>query len=573
MIVKDMNMTLGELGPCERKTPECAAVTFRGAKALHQTQIRCMMALPVQEAGNLQPELLRFSGFWVFRKRRPGMKGKYPSKRNRNERGLGGSAMLLAALLLLAGCGGTDSQMAASSLEETALSAVEAGDDAAESAAAEEDKAEEAARTGEDAGQEQAGDAPEVPVEASEAEAGASAEDQQIASDEAQQQEEAADTTTQADRDPAIEALVEAKLAEMTLEQKIAQMFVIVPEALTGSGTVTAIDEMTRDALSYMPVGGICYMQPNLTSALQTQEMLRAYEQYSQETIGLPMLSFVDEEGGDITRISGNPGFPEIPWIPSMQSIGAEGNVNTAYETGAQIGTYLAELGFTCDFAPVADVLSNPYNEIVQTRSFGSDPQLVSVMAMALADGLESKGILPVYKHFPGHGATAGDTHAGYAYTDKTLEELMDCELIPFRNAITHGAQFIMISHISLPNVTGDDLPASLSPYIMKDLLRGQLGFDGIIITDAMNMGAIVDTYGFAPAAETAIEAGADMVLLTGYLEDTRSTVMQAIADGRIPEEQIDASVRRILRVKYEVQRERYGIQEQTSLEEMQTEG
>jgi beta-N-acetylhexosaminidase len=107
----------------------------------------------------------------------------------------------------------------------------------------------------------------------------------------------------------------------------------------------------------------------------------------------------------------------------------------------------------------------------------------------------------------------------------------------------------------------------------MKDLLRGQLGFDGIIITDAMNMGAIVDTYGFAPAAETAIEAGADMVLLTGYLEDTRSTVMQAIADGRIPEEQIDASVRRILRVKYEVQRERYGIQEQTSLEEMQTEG
>ena len=498
------------------------------------------------------------------------MKKNSPDTNQTGTRIQKGTAMLLAVILLLSGCGAKSGQEAASGSVAGSASQAGSAEKAAETAAvsdgaadASRDDAEEnpegtaaeatdstgisslSGSTGEEAA-EPAAETAAGPVETnSQTETGGSEE-----------------MNEQPSRDPAVDALVEAKLTEMSLDQKIAQMFVILPEALTGTGTVTAVDESVRDLLEWMPVGGICYMQPNLTSAWQTQEMLSTFEQYSQEVIGLPMFSFVDEEGGDITRISGNPGFPEIPWIDSMQNIGATGNINNAFQTGTAIGGYLAELGFNGDFAPVADVLSNPYNEIVRTRSFGDDPQLVSDMALALAGGLESQGILPVFKHFPGHGATAGDTHAGYAYTDKTLEELMECELIPFRKAIDNGAEFIMVSHISLPNVTGDDTPASLSSVIITDLLRDQMDYDGIVITDAMNMGAIVDTYGFEPAAVKAIEAGVDIVLLTGYLDSTREAVKQAVADGTIPEEQINTSVRRILRVKYELQRNKYGIEE-----------
>ena len=217
---------------------------------------------------------------------------------------------------------------------------------------------------------------------------------------------------------------------------------------------------------------------------------------------------------------------------------------------GNEIGAYLSELGFNVDFAPVADVWSNPENTVVSRRSFGSDPQKTAELALAVAEGLEAHGILSAYKHFPGHGATVGDTHDGYAYTDKTLEELRECEWIPFQDGVNHQIPIIMVGHISLPKVTGDDTPSSLSYRIITELLREELGHDGLVVTDALNMKAIVQQYSSAEAAVMTIEAGTDLLLMPKDFRAAYEGVLKAIAEGRLSRERIDRSVERILRAK-----------------------
>ena len=202
----------------------------------------------------------------------------------------------------------------------------------------------------------------------------------------------------------------------------------------------------------------------------------------------------------------------------------------------------------------MADVLSNPENQVVKRRSFGADPELVSQMALAVRNGLESHNVYSVFKHFPGHGATIGDTHEGYAYTDKTLEELYSCELIPFEDAIEADASFIMAGHISAPQVTGDHIPASLSKVLITDILREEMGYDGIVITDALNMGAVTEQYTSSEAAIMAIEAGADILLMPENFYEAFYGVIEAIHLGRLTEERIDESVERILAVKKGIQ-------------------
>ena len=206
--------------------------------------------------------------------------------------------------------------------------------------------------------------------------------------------------------------------------------------------------------------------------------------------------------------------------------------------------------GFNLDFAPVADVWSNPENTVVKRRSFGSDAAIVSNLALALSDGLTSQGVCSTFKHFPGHGATAGDTHEGYAYTSKTLEELRACELVPFQAAVDAGADFIMAGHISLPEILGDSTPASLSSEMLTGVLREEMGYDGIIVTDALNMGAVVQHYTSAEAAVKALQAGADLLLMPENFEEAYQGVLAAAEEGRISQERIDASVRKILEVK-----------------------
>ena len=261
------------------------------------------------------------------------------------------------------------------------------------------------------------------------------------------------------------------------------------------------------------------------------------------------MFLCVDEEGGTVARIAGSGRF-DVDRVGNMSDVGATGDEENARKAGETIGTYLSDLGFNVDFAPVADVLTNPDNSIVKYRSFGSDSDTVSDMSVAMAKGLESKGLEAVYKHFPGHGATAGDTHLGAAFTNKSVDELSESELVPFQKAIDDGASFIMVSHISAPGITGHDTPASLSDIIITDILRDKMGYKGIVITDAMEMGAISQKYSSSEAAILALEAGADIILTPENFRDAYEGVLGAVDSGKISEERIDESVRRILEVK-----------------------
>lgn len=352
-----------------------------------------------------------------------------------------------------------------------------------------------------------------------------------------------------------IEEQIEYYMNKLTLEEKICQMFVVHPEKLVNNPSAyTIADEATRNAINNYPVGGVIYFDANLKSESQVKIMLANTQQYSLDRIGLPMLLCVDEEGGKVARIAGSGRF-NVPVFENMSVIGAAKDINRAYSVGDTIGGYLSRLGFNVDFAPVADVLSNPDNTVVKLRSFGSSPTLVSNMTLAVSKGLNKHGVYSSYKHFPGHGATEGDTHEGYAYTSKTLEELKACELVPFQNAINNGADFIMVGHISVPSVTGDNTPASLSYKMITEILRNQMGYNGIVITDSMSMGAITNNYSADEAVIRTIEAGTDIVLMPQNLEQAYNAVLSAVKSGRISENRINESVRRILKVKLNIKK------------------
>ncbi len=363
----------------------------------------------------------------------------------------------------------------------------------------------------------------------------------------------AEDTTgaeaTAPDTDTLIENEAKEIIDNMSLEEKVAQLFFVAPEALTYEESMTECDETFKDALSAYPVGGIIYFSSNITDEKQTKKMIKDTKAYGEKVCKVPLFIGVDEEGGTVARLSGKEGL-DIPAIPDMKIIGEGGDPQKAYDTGAEIGAYLADYGFNVDFAPVADVLTNPENTVVKDRSFGQDPNTVSQMAISLSEGLNDKGIISCFKHFPGHGATTGDTHEGFAYTDKTLEEIEQSELVPFKDAVNAGAQLIMVGHISLPNITGDNLPASISPIIINDILREKLGYKGVVITDSLSMGALTDILGADEAAVNAFEAGSDILLMPEDFTLAYDGVLNAVNSGSISEERLNESVVRIIKLK-----------------------
>lgn len=341
-------------------------------------------------------------------------------------------------------------------------------------------------------------------------------------------------------------------ISGMTLEEKAAQLFMITPEALTGMDPVTAAGETTRKALEEYPVGGIIYFRKNLVNPEQVRTMTANIQTYAMERTGLPLLLSVDEEGGSVTRFGNNPGF-DFDASADMKAIGESGDPQQAYELGERLGSFLYDLGINMDNAPDADVLSNPQNTVVRDRSFGSDCEVVSEMALAELRGLESQGVIGMLKHFPGHGATAGDTHEGYAYTDASLEEMKANELVPFADGIEAGVDVIMVGHISCPQVTGDDLPASLSEKMTTQILRQEMGYDGFLITDAMNMGAVSENYSSSEAAVAAIRAGIDMILMPQDFQQAYEGILNAVESGELTEERIDESLRRITALKLKI--------------------
>ena len=342
------------------------------------------------------------------------------------------------------------------------------------------------------------------------------------------------------------EKTAEEILAEMTLEEKVYQMFIVTPEALTGYDVVNASTQITKGWLEKYPVGGLIYFADNIMTPDQTKDMLKNTMKSAVELQEMPIFLCVDEEGGRVVRVAGNSKM-------GVTNVGPMGEVKDeagAKAAGATIGAYLKDLGFTVDMAPVADVITNDKNTVIGDRSFGSDASIVDQYADAYSDGLHSKGVLSTYKHFPGHGATEGDTHEGYAYTNKTYEELKEAELVPFASAKRNKIDMVMVAHIAVPNITGDNTPCTLSYKMVTEILRNDLNYNGLIITDAMNMGAITENYTSKEATVKAIQAGVDIVLMPEDFKESVKAVMDAVEKGDITEERINESVLRIIEKK-----------------------
>lgn len=339
-------------------------------------------------------------------------------------------------------------------------------------------------------------------------------------------------------------------LGKMSLREKVGQLFIVRPEALAeNSNAETApatdrVDDAVISRIEEYPVGGIALFSRNITSA----EQLPMFISDLQSSSKYPLFIAVDEEGGRVARIA-NSDFFNVASYKSMEDIGKAGDASKAEEVGRQIGLYLKELGFNLDFAPVADTNTNPQNIVIGDRSYGSDPALVACMVSAQLDGMHDSGIMGTLKHFPGHGDTKDDTHSGYVSIEKTWDELKECELVPFITALPK-ADMVMVSHITAVNVTSDKLPTSMSETMITGKLRNELGYDGVIITDAMAMGAVADNYTSAEAAVTAVKAGVDIVLMPLNLDEAFNGVMNAVTDGEISMARLDESVMRILKLK-----------------------
>ncbi len=332
------------------------------------------------------------------------------------------------------------------------------------------------------------------------------------------------------------------RVAAMTLDEKIYQMMIVTPESITGVDTVVSAGETTRDALAVYPVGGLIYFAQNIESAEQFKQMIANTQSYTK----IPLLIGIDEEGGTVARLGkAGIGFPELP---SMSEIGSTGDPQKAVEVGTTLGTNLKEYGVNLDFAPVADV-NVIRSSALGSRSFGSDANVVASMVSSEIAAMQAAGVSACMKHFPGMGSASGDTHDGFVMTNRTLEDFSGTEFLPFRAGAEADADFAMIGHISAPNVTGSNIPASLSS-MMVGLLRNDVGFSGVVITDALNMGAISKIYTTTDACVSAVQAGVDILLMPSDINEAHYAIGTAVADGRISVEQIDESVMRILDAK-----------------------
>ena len=340
-----------------------------------------------------------------------------------------------------------------------------------------------------------------------------------------------------------LDELVNAAIAEMPIEDKVAGLFIVTPEAITGVSRAIRAGDSTREALEQYAVGGIIYSSQNIRSEDQLREMIDNTRQYSR----YPLFIGVEEEGGSASSIAGA-GLAEL--VSSAGEIGGSGDTNNAYQAGLTIGSYLSDFGFNLDFAPVAD-LANVEGSVMRGRAYGQYAAVASPYVSAMVRGLQEQGITACLGHFPGIGSTSDDTHDGLVSTDRSAEEFRSEEFTVFQAGITAGARMIMVGHVGVPALSGDNTSASMSRAIVTDILRNELGYDGVVITDAMNMSAISEYYRSDQAAVLALRAGCDMVLMPEDFMMAYEGVLAAVADGTISEERINDSLRRIYRIKY----------------------
>ncbi len=334
--------------------------------------------------------------------------------------------------------------------------------------------------------------------------------------------------------------IVEKTLADMSLRDKVCQMMFVRPESITGIDVVTAAGDTTKSALEQYPVGGIVYFAQNMESKDQVKEMIDNSQSYSK--VGLFIST--DEEGGMVNRLMNTVG---TTYIDSMYNYKDEG-IQKAHDNAYTIASDMAVLGFNMDFAPVADVWSNPDNTVIGERAYSDDYSQAAELVDSAVKGFKDGGVMCTLKHFPGHGDTAEDSHYSSAYVRRTKDEIMADEMQPFTAGIDAGAEFVMVGHLIVPDI--DELPATLSYKITTEMLRNEMHFEGIAITDSLAMSSIADNYGVGESAVMSIKAGIDMLLDPTDIDTAIDAVVQAVESGDITEDRIDESVRRILTLK-----------------------
>ena len=359
---------------------------------------------------------------------------------------------------------------------------------------------------------------------------------------------------------------IENIINSMTIEEKVAQLFIIRPEQLdpsisqeemhkNDSPHTTEISTAFCENYKKYPVCGFTIFNCNIKSPKQLKTFNQNIHQLSETTSSkIRPLICIDEEGGKISRLASLKNFS----LPEFAPMGTLTNNKMTFSqreeiyknAGKTIGRYLKEYEIDVDFAPVFDVNTNPANPVIGTRAFSSNPKITGRLAIQFLYGLRENGIEGCLKHFPGHGDTSTDTHLNFSKIDKTKEQLFKCELLPFKYGIKNNASLIMTAHISIPNVTGDFMPASLSYKIQTELLRNELKFSGLIITDALEMGAIEKLYDSGTAAVMALLAGADILLIPYDFYMAYNTVVDAVKTNIIPESRINQSLFRILYFK-----------------------
>jgi len=333
----------------------------------------------------------------------------------------------------------------------------------------------------------------------------------------------------------------------MTNREKIGQLFIIRPDFIINNKTLRLGWSSRKDNILY-PCGGYILFEDHILSPNQLKKLTSSLHKLKNH----PLIC-IDEEGGTVAQICKNESF-HIPKIPNMCDIGKTLDSENAFSIGNTIGQYLFKYGIDINFAPVADVISNKLNKCIELRAFSSNPEIVTNMVLSFIKGLTSHHVAGCLKHFPGLGGSLNDTHINRVNDLRMWEDFKYCDLLPFQKGIVNGVDLIMVSHLSLPNVTEDTSPASLSPIIINKL-RNELGFNGVIITDSMEMGAITKHYSIEEATVKALKAGVDLILLPRDYKKAFHAVEKAIKDGELSMERIDQSVSRILAFKKKIYR------------------
>lgn len=331
----------------------------------------------------------------------------------------------------------------------------------------------------------------------------------------------------------------QALLDGMTTHEKICQLLIVQPEVLTGGSSVTGMTDSLAAALREYPVGGVLLSAQNMTSGEQLAALTGALADGCKTA---PLIS-VDEEGGRVARLMNTVGTTKLNSMYSYRSLGTQG----AHDNAQTIARDIAAYGFNTDFAPVADVWTNKRSNAIGDRAYSDDYDEAATLVSAAVSGFRDAGVICCLKHFPGHGSTATDSHNGAATVDKTLPQLRQEDLKPFVSGIAAGADMVMVGHLTVP--TMDDAPASLSHKLVTNLLRYDLGFRGVIVTDGLQMQALAQ-YTDGEKAVRALAAGNDMLLEISDVPGAVAAVEQALADGTLTADALDASVLRVLQLK-----------------------